>query len=78
VALEQPDEIVRIGGDQLRRKVTDLVEHFDAIALDVGIFVPQVCGDFLDPLPVLRFYKLASKLLVGDLVPPLLQVGDLI
>ena len=50
--------------------VADLVQHLDAVILNIRVLIPQVQGDFRDPFPVLMLNQLPGKFLVGDFVAP--------
>ena len=78
LALQQLEEIACEIRDQARVEVANFVQDFQAITLDMRIFIPEVECDFVDALLILGFRQYSGKLLIGDFVAPVLQVSNLI
>ena len=72
-AFQQLQEIGGKGRNQVWRQVADLIQHLDAVILNIRVLIAQVTGNFPDPFPVLMLNQFPGKFLVGDFVAPSLQ-----
>ena len=73
---EQPEEVINMIRNQGWVAVSDLVQHLEAVGLDVPVFVMEGISDFLDSSPILGGDELDCEFLVGNLVSTALEEGD--
>src|SRR5262249_5649032 len=77
LARQQFDEVAGPIGNQGRIEVADFIEDLETIALDLGVIVPQVLGNLADSLAIFLRRHGPGNLLIGNLVAPVLKIGDL-
>ena len=77
-ALEQLDVIFHVIRDQRRINVAGFVQDFDAIGLNIFIFVPEIFRNLADAGFVFTRCEVFGKFLVGNFIAAILKICDVI